>query len=284
MVDYFLKQFYDAVKDPSWPNINTYNDFVALPAELKQECYSDHNFEQRRTELESKDYWSNTGIGVPAFQYKDVVFVTNYKCASTYYSTFFKSQGWKEVASNQIDLNNFKTFGLVMHPFARYFKGVAQSITDVCLTKEYTRYAGCDESLLTLLETKEFTNFLKNVTITDVHTIPYHLMFKDNLYNIDWIPVESGSTDEIKGYVEQCLSSYGVSIDIPRNDQPLNQASSIKKRIYKVIEEAFVQSTDSHKWLVYYYLAEDLKFYHQLIDKFNTKGNNWEEVSWLKRH
>jgi hypothetical protein len=283
MADYFLKQFYNAVKDPSWPEVNTYNDFVALPTELKQECYSVHNFEQRRTELESKDYWSNTSLGVPAFQHKDVVFVTNYKCASTYYSTFFRNQGWNEVYSNQIDLNNYKTFGLVSNPFVRYFKGIAQSITDVCLTKERTRYNGCDESLLALSENKEFTNFLKNVTITDIHTIPYHVMFKDNLYNIDWIPMESGSADEIKGYIEQALMSCGISINIPRNDQPLNQAFALKKRFYKIVEEAFMQSSDSHKWIVYYYLADSLKFYNQLVDNFNTEGNNWEEISWLRK-
>jgi hypothetical protein len=38
-----IKQSYDAVKDPSWPEINSVNEFLMLPEWIQQECKTVHN-------------------------------------------------------------------------------------------------------------------------------------------------------------------------------------------------------------------------------------------------
>lgn len=287
MADYFLKQFYDAVKDPSWPEVNTYNDFVALPDKLKQECYNVHNFEQRKAQLESKQYWSKSGIGIAAFRFENVVFVTNHKCASTYYSDLFTKLGWEQVQTNEINLNDYKVFGLILHPFTRYFKGLAQSLVDSCIESmsdtDVTWHKDCFKRLEERLEYPEYKNFLQNVTVTDMHSAPYQILFGNDLNTIDWIPLEAGDQDQIKEYIEKFLHAHGISIHIPRNDKRLNQATGIKKKLYGVMKELFADSNESHKWLVYYLFADDLKFYHTLIENFNPNGATWDEISWLSK-
>ena len=43
------------------------------------------------------------------------------------------------------------------------------------------------------------------------------------------------------------------------------------------------ENADFHYKLVYYYYANDLKFYHRLLERFNPDGKTWEEISWLKK-
>jgi hypothetical protein len=40
-----IKQSYDAVKDPSWPEVRSPADFKKLPDRIKQECLNQHNLE-----------------------------------------------------------------------------------------------------------------------------------------------------------------------------------------------------------------------------------------------
>lgn len=46
---------YRNVKDPSWPDCKTYNDFLALPEHIKKECVDVHK-------IEFQDFLQNTGV------------------------------------------------------------------------------------------------------------------------------------------------------------------------------------------------------------------------------
>ena len=50
-----IKNSYDNVRDPSWPDVNTMEDFKNLPEHIKEECASTHNL----TLLELSPGWPN---------------------------------------------------------------------------------------------------------------------------------------------------------------------------------------------------------------------------------
>ena len=95
MTDYYIKHFYDQVKDPSWPDVKNYNELINLPDKILDECNHIHELPTRLSQLEDTLYWKDE-LNLIGFQYKNLVYVPVAKCANSYYTNFFKQNAWME--------------------------------------------------------------------------------------------------------------------------------------------------------------------------------------------
>jgi len=287
MSDIFLKRIYNDIKDESWPIINGYYDFNQLPDYIKHEVK-----EKSGNILRDRNFYKPSDLGSVALVHKDTAFITNTKTASTYYKNFFIGQGWKLTYLLDLDFKNTYCFGFISDPIYRYFRGLSHCLLlshfpDLELTLKKEKYSKkIDEihkDVLEHLNLEYCSNFIKNIKIADKHTSRYTDIFEDNLYNIDWIPFEAGDRDSLTNFVNKVLSNRGFDITVPITDKELQKALPLKKIIYKKIEELY--NTDKVDKLeeLYYYYYHDIKFYYDLVEKFNPHGNNWNEISWLRK-
>jgi hypothetical protein len=263
MSDYFIKHFYDQVKDPGWPSINTYNDFLKLPNSIRQECDVVHNFPSRIAELEDVNYWQNQTTHSCGYQYKNVVYIPVMKCANTYYTNFFKNQlGWTEVKLAELDWNKVNAFGLLMNPMTRRVKGITQVLT--------MSYDHNYDLILKLLESSDFSKFISNIILLDAHTIPYNLAFGKTINKIHWIPMEPFNDEELKNQIAWFLATKDINIKIPQNKR-MNPSSLPKQKIFTTIQDIFLSTEPSAELGLMF--AEDIKFYNNLINTYAPMYN-----------
>lgn len=290
MVDIELKKFYDSVKDPSWPNITNYIDFCKLPTNIKNECNTLHNFQQRKKQIEDCNYWQE--ITFVGYQYKDLMYIPIPKCASTYYINLFNTMGWKKKTISEIDINSVVMFGFVMHPFTRWVKGITEWIAS-SYYESVPEYHS-DESLINTADIRAYhratknnnrpvnwgqfsadiqktniKNILDTVVIGDVHSIPLSVMFGNLINRVNCIPMDMfSSDDDIKISLMEFFKKHNHTIDIPLNTTRAWRSSEGKLKIATTVEEFYKSSTDRHYHLYKIY-ATDLKFYHNLVDTFD---------------
>lgn len=266
MSDYFFKRFYTDVKDTSWPDANNYADFLQLPATIQSECINEHNFLERKNEISDSKYWTHHNSHSIGYRYKNLIFVPVFKCGKTYYKNFFYYQlGWEEINIWDIDWNNHIGFGLIMHPLTRRIKGITQTLTE--------SYNYDYDKILEVLKTPGFQNFIQSINISDIHTTPYSISFKQLLYKINWFPLEKGSTLDLKIHMMNFLKYHGVTVNIPVDEKNLNESSDKKLAVYNKLFELYMESNqDEINSERYFLFADDLNFYHNLLDQF--KLNN----------
>jgi hypothetical protein len=263
MSDYFIKHFYDRVKDSSWPEINTYNEFLKLPKSIVEECNTMHNFPSRLAELEDVNYWQSQTKHTIGYQYKNVVYVPVLKCANTYYTNFFKNQlGWTEVKLTELNWNKVDAFGLLMNPMTRRVKGITQVLT--------MSYDNDYDLILKLLESSNFSKFISTIILLDAHTIPYNVAFGKTINKIHWIPMEPFDDEELKNQIICFLATKDVNIKIPQ-DKRINQSSTAKQKVFTAIQDIFL-STEPNAELGFMF-AEDIKFYNNLINTYAPMYN-----------
>jgi hypothetical protein len=264
MSDYFIKHFYDQVKDPIWPEITTYNDFLKLPESIVTECNTIHNFPSRLSELEDEHYWQRQIIHNIGYQYNNTVYVPVLKCAHSYYTNFFRDQlGWAEVKLHNLNWNNITAFGLLMNPMTRRVKGITQVLTQ-SFNDDY-------DSILQLLATPNFSKFIGTIQLLDAHTVPYHLSFGKLLNKIHWIPMEPFTDEELKNQITCFLATNNVSISIP-NDKRINQSSSSKQKVFTAIQNIFLSTEPAAELGLMF--AKDIKFYNNLLNTYAPLHNN----------
>jgi hypothetical protein len=264
MIDYYIKHFYDQVKDPSWPDIKNYTEFLALPDAIKNECNTDFNLPSRLSELEDVNYWKQNQYHVFGYQYKNLVYVPVLKCANTYYTNYFKNVlGWKQVNLSDIDHSKIITFGLIMNPMTRRVKGIVEVLG--------LSYNGNYSAVLELLRSPGFVKLLGLTIIFDSHTLPYTTTFGDLLNKIHWIPMEPFNDSELKQQITYFLKSNGVDIDIP-NDNRINQSSSEKEKVFNTLQDIFLKMEPLAELGMMF--AEDIKFYNNLLKNYALLHNN----------
>jgi hypothetical protein len=263
MSNYFIKHFYDQVKDTSWPDIKNYNDFLNLPNWIKHECNNIHSFTERLNELEDTNYWKKRQSHNYGYQYKNAVYIPVFKCASTYYIKLFKDKlGWKQVNLDSLDFNKIKAFGLLMDPMVRKVKGITQVL---CMSFNYDY-----DAVLDLFKNPGFAQFVSSITMLDAHTIPYTVAFGELLNKIHWIPMEPFTDNEIKEQIVQYLKETGISVEIPNNER-LNASPGKKEIIFSTIENIFLNNEPpSEVGLIF---ANDVKFYNTLLNKYANSDN-----------
>jgi len=278
-----IKDFYNSVKDPLWPPIQSYIDFVKLPKSIKDECYNIHNFQEIRNQIENGAHWAQLNTFV--YQYQDLVYIPVAKCASTYYRQLFSDvMGWKAVNLNNVDFDSVNAFGLVMHPITRWIKGITEWITAPYYsgdddwrdrTKQHSKMSVDYEKFTINLQLSSTQHMLKSVTLGDRHTIPYSITFNKNLNQINWLPMDYFSSDnEIKISLMKFFKALGHNITLPLDSKRAWDSSEEKLQILNVVSDA-LSTNHVRRHHLYSLYSEDLKFFHNLLDTFDP---DWQQL------
>jgi len=252
MIDLEIQKFYNSVKDPNWPVINNYFDFINLPKHIQEECNNQHHFQQRKSQIVDSNFWINSYQTV--YQYKNLVYLPVAKCACTYYMEFFTSMGWKNVCLNEINLDTVTIFGTIRHPIERFIKGMTQYI--------YYR--------------DDPNHVLPEVIIADFHSIPYHLKYGKLLQKVNWIPMDILTDDQIKICLMKLFNKFDFNIQIPLNDERKNSSHVYPEK--RILEDRVRKSYFENKkrlFELHNLYAEDLKFFYNLLDTFDP---DWQHI------
>ena len=265
MSDVFFQRFYNDVKDPAWPdNVENYCDFVKLPEYIKQECFTEHNLDDRLTQLEDADYWFANGFrGQPAYRYENLIFLPVQKCGYAYYTDLFERMDWQKITLTIEDFDSHVVFATIMHPLSRYLKGLTEWVWRAKLVTDYENLA----------EQQFFINLMSNLLITDEHTVPYTFAYRHLINKIHWIPIDNLTDNEAKKVMMNLFKKYHHTIDLPMDDPRLHVSGPEKLKIYQAIKHIYYNKkhSDLNIYLLYTLFADDLKFYRQLVNTFDTQ-------------
>ena len=272
MSDYYLTKFWKNVKDSSWPNVETWDDFININDSIKKECYNVHGLQDRLDVIENVEYWQARAIA--QFQKDQFLFINVPKCGSAHYYDFFRNRlDWQPMPVNNMDdIKRHVNFGLMMHPLDRYLKGLTQFIWEHDLTDHIN-----------------LERFVTDCVIPDWHSMPYSLMFGTHMNNIHWIPYSSMTAQQTKSCMNALFKLYESEISIPLDHPVLHESPPKKQQLFKQIlkiwqsrqEPTFHKplcknnDNNSNLYLIYQLYAKDLQFYRQLITNFKP---DWSHI------
>jgi len=272
MSDYYLQKFWQDVKDPSWPNVSTYDDFINLDSSLIDECIQQHGLKQRLDEIEDSNYWRIRNLG-DMFIKDNFVFFNVPKCGSRHYHDFFLNRlNWERYYPESIDdLKGLVKFGLMMHPLDRYLKGLTEFLWQFRLS-----------------ETIDIERFVMSAYMPDIHSISYYQMFGNLVDDIHWIPFKLMEDREVKTCMNNLFSRHDSLLQVPVDHPPIHVSGPEKKELNKKITQCWLARQEPKKiigtsyptlsenlYLVYYAYAQDLKFYRSLADVFK---HDWSHI------
>lgn len=274
MFDPEFKMFYDDVKSPSWPDVSDYREFLALPSDIKTECFDTHRLQSRLDEICSPEYWINQTTDV--FAKNNVAFVPVPKCAQTYYISALHDAGWRKIKTNQLDVENTHFFGVLMHPLKRYLKGITQQLIfqfsdhSINSTSDVSLFGAVDwKTLDSFMETKYFRRFISLIAVGDTHSMPYHLTFGNFLKKVYWIPSDFLNLQQVNKLINDFISSHHQpTIDFSLT--PLHQSSKKKTQLYEKIVTNFFDNP-SQIYIFYKVFGPDLKLYYKLLNHFSDQ-------------
>jgi hypothetical protein len=281
MLDIEIKNFYDSIKDPSWPNIQSYLEFSKLPAHIKKECNEEYKLQERKNQITDNNYWIDLNASVCV--YRDLAYVPVPKCAYTYYTTLFTDLGWKKIPLKDVDKSTTKFFGLTMHPLTRWLKGITQWLAILYATNDIViidnkwlpESIQTDWEKLALdLETKFLKRLISTVNVGDIHSMPYSVMFGDLLNKINWVPIDTLSDNEVKNSLMNFFTMHGYNISLPLNDTRLHQSTQNQLELFRSIKNKYFNNQEQI-YSFYKLYSNDLKFYYNLIDNFTP---TWENI------
>lgn len=262
MSDVEFQRFWQSIKRAEWPDVDTYGDFRKLSADIQQEANDRHPIQNMLDIISDPEKWAVHLIA--GWKYQDLVYVPVFKCAHTYYSTVFTDMGWQEINIQDIDVDQHKLFGLLMHPLDRWLKGITQWIW-----MSYKFNSGWDK-LQDQLQTPDFQAMIHSVLIGDHHTLPYNLHLGSLLDKIHWIPMEMFDDNGIKLQLMEFFARNGhPEIQLKLNDDRLNQSNPYKLQILDCVKSHYLSNRNRQLFLYSIY-AKDLDFYHKLVDKFSN--------------
>lgn len=258
----FLVKFYNDVKSPSWPEIETYGDYQKLPLYIKQECEQQHNLFKRFSEIEDPDYWRKLTLEV--WVKDNLGYVPVLKCAYSYYSKQFQDLGWKKTNIGSIDKETV-LFGVIKDPLTRWIKGVVEFLSQVVQVNNVT-----DEFLERLLCANSA------IAMPDLHSVCYHIQYGNYLNNITWIPMDDLDDQQIKTCLQTFCKKHGQSVDFA-DQHRINPSSELEKNLYNKIRKLLYEHIDKNSPYIInlqIFMAPDLKFYRNLISNFDPSFSN----------
>lgn len=281
MIDKEVVIFYNNIKSPDWPTIQSYHDFKNLPIWIQDECKVLHGFDHKRQQLRDPNHWAK--IYTTVYVKNNLAYVPVPKCAQSYYMYVLTNLGW--VANNHSQLNNdVKLFGLIMHPLQRKIKAITQFIID-CFTTNLDKASELDNRMFRsasvdwdkieeLTKSSELSRLIANICVGDWHSIPYHIMFGDDLHKINWIPMDGLSDTEIKQCVMDFFVIHGLQETLPLNDQRIHISCDRQKKLNQWVEQILLNNHD-HQSMFQQTYCKDLAFYYDLLDTFDK---NWQHI------
>lgn len=258
MSDYFFKNFYDNVKDSSWPKVTNFTEFLTLPKHIQDECWQVHHLDIYLQQRQNIDYWTKHCSGNQVYSHNNVAYLPILKCATRYYIDFFHFRHrWSEQCLADINIEQTAVFALIINPMTRRLKGLVETLG---------RSYGHDyRKLLSALKDPSFLDFVSRVMITDPHTTPLSMVLEPWFDKVFWIPIDCLSDQQIKKQILYFLDEHGVEIDIP--DTPRKNASGTEKlEVFAIIQEYFLNIEPPGELGLMY--AKDQAFYHRLIQNY----------------
>jgi hypothetical protein len=284
MIDLELKKFYDSVKDSAWPDINTYNDFKKLPKSIQQECYQLHNFQHRKNQIENPEHWAQ--VTGHFLQSNNLAYAPVPKCAMTYYRHLFCSMGWQATKNDKLGAQPTVIFGLIMHPFTRWVKGITEFLVHLYTESNHPGFETNSNNVF-VEDVADWDRFMQDyeqgyikkiinhVCVLDTHTMPYSTQFGRLLDEINWIPMDVIQDDTaVKLCINALFEKHDCSARVPLHDNQRAWASSPeKKKIENIVRQhlktSHLETSQNRFHNLYKLYAADLKFYHNLVDTFD---------------
>jgi len=261
MSDWFLKKSYQDIRDPCWPSINYWDDFLRLEEHIKQECKEQHALDHWLNYLHG-DNFSTLNSHQPFFQKDQFVFVNIAKCGSQHHEDFFvRRLGWSQRTLRDLQAQQRQDlvfFGLMMHPLRRYLKGVTEYIFAQNISK-------CID----------FDYFMQYTVCPDLHSMPYSMIVWPALDHIHWIPFSSMQPKEVKQCMNKLFAYYNSDLCVPTEHPPLHQSCPEQLAIFQQVQTAW-EKQGTAMYYVYKMHHGDIRFYHDLIEKFQP---DWSHLN-----
>ena len=208
----------------------------------------------------NKDYWLRE---FSIYRYDNLVYLRTVKCASSYYSKFFKSNGWIEDTANNIDWKNDHVFSFIMNPEERRLKGLTEFVS----ANNQHQLLDCDFI------------FWGGVLYLDMHSVPYSISYGKYVNKIDWIPIDlTHQADIANNLLSVLLFNYNLQYEFPKFKE--HESSEEKLKIYEIIKE----KTKNGNFALHLGLEDDVELYHNVCVKIKPWlifNNNWKDISWL---
>ena len=194
---------------------------------------------------------------------KNLVYIGNFKVASTYFLYWLETYGWKNIQMSDIDWQVDHVFSHIMDPMVRRHKGVAEFLNMFELSDKLIN----DESLFHFLQ----------APYLDCHSCPMSIMFKDKVNAIDWIPIDIDAIDYYS--LTKCLlNKYGVEVKFDR--EKIHQSSQKKLHWYGTVEHHYTDHLQ-YSDLIPCTFSEDVALYDNVLYNINANGNSWDDISWI---
>lgn len=197
-----------------------------------------------------------------------LVYISNLKCASSFFHESFRRLNWHKITFNQIDWKNQHVFGHILDPDTRRNKAVAEVIHQ---NQAYDLFYN-DES---------FRQLIKHVPLLDGHSKSFHDLYGDHCDEIDWIPITGRGSQEVVDKTSAFLVEIG-NIKLfnrwawDRSYMSVPRKKQLEQDLAKLWETDRPASSDQ-------YLQRDRDLHHRVITRFDYKAPTWAESSWLRR-
>jgi hypothetical protein len=186
-----------------------------------------------------------------------LVYVDHPKCASTYYSSLLKSNGWQQIKFKDIDWASDQVFGFFMHPKIKHAKAVTEDLQ--------SRHSDNLDSILKLGE-----SFFQDLGLFGWHSMPLWLRVGDHLYNITWIPLDGKiSSDEL---LKKYLAHHGTSIEFVTVYS--HRSNAKKQKTFELINQLLGDGSA----IIWQVLAKDLDLYNHIVSNLNYYADDWTEI------
>lgn len=260
MTNIFIKEFYDDVKDATWPNIDDYEDIINLPPSIKQELDELHNFKNRKNEITSTEYWIDTAYDGCFTNNQDCFFLIIPKCGYQFwYKNLVDNNGWNKASLSQITPNS-TVIATCIDPLVRHKKGIAEFFYQYFYKNNFSL-----NEIDRILDA-----VLHSLLIPDVHSLPYNIILRNYLNRAIWIPFDKlnvKTTNDIVTSILQKEKHYKFKKKL--TNFKIHESSPEKLYIYQKINDNFNKKSEGI-YQIYNLLADDLKFYYNLLDNFSV--------------
>lgn len=206
-------------------------------------------------------FWVNHNMLV--FKQNNLVYIATLKCGHSFYSKIVQHNNWKQISFNDIDWENDHVCGFIMNPVQRYLKGLTQDILE-------------NEECISSVETLLKYHIKNNFTLLSLHSAPLWSLYREKMYNIDWIPLDAAPSSEF--FFNKLCSEYKINLDIP---VLINRHTSSNEQNKLFNNLSNLLGTFSETFYRLY--SADIDLHNNVISNFNPNGNTWKEISWIKK-
>ena len=211
-----------------------------------------------------------------------LVYVPNVKCGSTFFRrNFFQDWGWQEINPRDVGTNHL-CFGHLRDPIDKRIKGQVEYLNQHGLCERFAEDPALQIAVI-------------NATYLDYHCLPYQKIFGDDIWQIDWIPIQ-GSNAETVRLTECLLKHYGTEMHAwnwnyeHRSSDAASHCTKILRELYASpqqrleLQRQFISANYVHdqcdKLRTLYAVDQDL--WQQVIERFRPRAATWPEMSWLR--